>query len=57
MHSITLNFIYYLQILNQQFKLRDKALDLSSNNILHIQDLNTSHFNIVVFENLDIKFT
>ena len=50
-------FIYYLQILNQQFKLRDKVLDLSSNNILHIQDLNTSHLNIVVFENLDIKFT
>ena len=50
-------FISYFQILNQQFKLRGKVLDLSSNKIFNIQDLNTSHLNIVVFENLDIKFT
>ena len=49
-------FISYLQILNQQHKLHDKVLDLSSNKILNIHDLNTSHLNIVAFENIDINF-
>ena len=49
-------FISYLQILNQQDKLTDKVLDLSSNKILNIHDLNTSHLNIVAFENIDINF-
>ena len=51
------HFIQYLQVLNQQHKLRDKVIDISSNKILNIQDLNTSHLNIAVFENIDIKFT
>lgn len=51
------HFIRYLQVLNQQHKLRDKVIDLSSNKILNIQDLNTSHLNIAVFESIDIKFT
>jgi hypothetical protein len=50
------HFIRYLQVLNQQHKLRDKVIDLSSNKILNIQDLNTSHLNIAVFESIDIKF-
>ena len=50
-------FIHYLQILNQQQKLQDKVIDLSSNNILDIYDLNTSHLKIAVFENIDVKFT
>jgi len=44
-------------VLNQQHKLRDKVIDLSSNKILNIQDLNTSHLNIAVFESIDIKFS
>ena len=49
-------FIRYLQFLNQRQKLQDKVLDLSSNKILDIHHLNTSHFNIAVFENINIKF-
>jgi len=43
--------------LNQQQKRRNQVLDISSNKILNIQDLNTSHSTIIVFENVDIKFT
>ena len=50
-------FIYYLQTLNQQQKIQNKVLDLSSNDILDIYDLNTSHLNIAVFESINIKFT
>ena len=50
-------FIYYLQTLNQQQKIQNKVLDLSSNDILDIHDLNTSHLNIAVFESINIKFT
>jgi hypothetical protein len=50
-------FIYYLQILNQQQKLQDKVLDLSSNKILNIHDLNISHLTIAIFENINIKFS
>jgi len=50
-------FIHYLQLLNQQHKLRDKVIDLSSNKSLSIHDLNTNHLNIAVFETIDIQFT
>ena len=50
-------FSQYFQLLQQQGKLQDKVLDLSSNKILNIQNLNTSHLNIAVFESIDIKFT
>ena len=50
-------FIHYLQLLNQQHKLRDEVIDLSSNKTLSIHDLNTSHLNIAVFESIDIQFT
>ena len=50
-------FIHYLQLLNQQHKLHDKVLDLSSNKILNIHDLNTSHLSIAGFESIDIQFT
>jgi len=50
-------FIHYLQLLNQQHKLHDKVLDLSSNQIIDIHDLNTSHLSIAGFETIDIKFT
>lgn len=50
-------FIDYLQVLNEQQKLQDKVIDLFSNKILDIYDLNTSHLNITIFENIDIKFT
>ena len=49
-------FIHYLQLLNQQHKLRNKVINLSSNKSFNIHDLNTSHLNIAVFENIDIKF-
>jgi len=50
-------FIYYLKVFNKQQKLQDKVLDLSSNKLLNIYDLNTSDLNIAVFENLHIKFS
>ena len=49
-------FISYLQTLQQHNKIKDKVLDLSSNKILKIQDLDTSYLNIVAFENVDINF-
>ena len=51
------HFIRYLQVLNQQHKLRDKVIDLSSNKILNIHHLNTSHLNIAGFESIHLKFT
>jgi hypothetical protein len=50
-------FIYYLQVFREQQKLQDKVLDLSSNKILDIYDLKTSHLNIALFENIDVKFS
>jgi hypothetical protein len=50
------HFISYLQVLNRQHKLRDKVIDISSNKILNIQDLNISHLKIAVFERIDIQF-
>jgi hypothetical protein len=49
-------FVYYLKTLHQEGKLQDRVLDLSSNKILHINDLNTSHLQIAVFESIKIKF-
>ena len=50
-------FIHYLKVFNQQQKIKDKVLDLSSNKLLNLYDLNTSDLTIAVFENLDIKFS
>ena len=50
-------FIQYIKILHEQQKLKGTFLDLNSNNILDINDLDISHLNIVVFENIDIKFS
>ena len=55
-------FIHYLQILNQQKTLQDQVIDLDLPSIklesrFDIYDLNTSHLNIAVFENINIKFT
>jgi hypothetical protein len=49
------HFIYYLQVLNQQGKLRDEVIDLSSNKILKIQDLTIAHLHVVVFESINVK--
>jgi len=50
-------FIQYLKVLHQEGKLQDKVLDLSSNKVLTITDLNSSSSQIAVFESIDIKFT
>ena len=49
-------FIHYLKILHQEGKLQDKVLDLSSNKVFQIIDLNSSHSRIAVFENIHCKF-
>jgi len=49
-------FIHYLKLLHQEGKLQDKFLDLSSNKLLQITDLNTQYLQIAVFENIKIKF-
>ncbi len=49
-------FIHYLKILHQEGKLQDKVLDLSSNKLFPITDLNSSHLQIAVFENIKVKF-
>lgn len=49
-------FIQYLKILYQEGKLHDKVLDLSSNKVLQIKDLNSSYLQIAVFENINVKF-
>jgi len=50
-------FIQYLQILNQNQRLQNKVLDLSPKKILNMNDLTTSHLNVIASENIDIKFT
>jgi hypothetical protein len=50
-------FIYYVQVLNQQHKFQEKVLDLSSNKILNIDDLNTYYLTSPLFENINIKFS
>lgn len=49
-------FIQYLKVLHQEGKLQDKVLDLSSNKVLQINDLNTSCSQIAVFENIKVQF-
>ena len=49
-------FIHYLKILHQEGKLQDKVLDLSSNKVFQITDLNSSHSQIAVFENINVQF-
>ena len=49
-------FIHYLKILQQEGKLQDKVLDLSSNKVFQITDLNSSHSQLAVFENINVKF-
>jgi len=49
-------FTHYLKILHQEGKLQDKVLDLSSNKVLQITDLNTAYSQIAVFENIKVKF-
>jgi len=49
-------FIQYLEVLHQEGKLHDKVSDLSSNKVFQITDLNSSHSQIAVFENIKVKF-
>ena len=49
-------FIHYLKILHREGKLQDKVLDLSSNKVFQITDLNSSHSQTAVFENIKVKF-
>ena len=49
-------FIHYLKVLHQEGKLQDKVFDLSSNKVFQIPDLNTSHSQFAVFENIKVKF-
>jgi hypothetical protein len=49
-------FIHYLKILHQEGKLQDKVLDLSSNKVFQITDLNSYHSQIAVFENIKVQF-
>ena len=49
-------FIQYLKVLHQEGKLQDKVLDLSSNKVLPITDLNSSSSQIAVFENINVQF-
>jgi len=49
-------FIQYLKVLHQEGKLQDKVLDLSSNKVLQITDLNSSSSQIAVFENINVQF-
>lgn len=50
------SFIHYLKILQYESKLRTQVIDLSSNNILHINDLDSSFSRIAVFENIHFQF-
>lgn len=49
-------FIQSLKALHQEGKLQDKVLDLSSNKLLPITDLNSSHLHIAVFEDIKVQF-
>jgi len=49
-------FIQYLKVLHQEGKVQDKVLDLSSNKVLPITDLNSSSSQIAVFENINVQF-
>ena len=49
-------FIQYLKVLHQEGKIQDKVLDLSSNKVLQINDLNSSYSQIAVFETIKVQF-
>ena len=49
-------FIDYLKILYQEAKLQDKVIDLSSDTVLRINDLNSSYLQIAVFETIHFDF-
>jgi hypothetical protein len=49
-------FIHYIKILYHEGKIQDKVLDLSSNTILQIKDLNSSYSQIALFEKIHLKF-
>jgi len=49
-------FIQYLKVLQQEGKLQEKFLDLSSNKVLPITNLNSSYSQIAVFENIKVQF-
>jgi hypothetical protein len=50
-------FIHYLKLLHQEGKLQNKVLDLSSNKVFQITNLNSSYSQIAVFENIEVKFS
>jgi hypothetical protein len=50
------HFIQYLQVFHQEGKLQDKVLDLSSNKVLPITDLNSTYSHIAIFENIKVQF-
>lgn len=50
------HFIQYLKLFHQEGKLQDKVLDLSSNKVLPITDLNSTYSQIAVFENIKVQF-
>lgn len=50
------HFIQYLKVFHKEGKLQDKVLDLSSNKVFQITDLNSSHSQIAVFENIKVQF-
>jgi hypothetical protein len=50
------HFIQYLKVFHQEGKLQDKVLDLSSNKVLPITDLNLTYSQIAVFENIKVQF-
>ena len=50
------HFIQYLKVFHQEGKLQDKVLDLSSNKVLPITDLNSTYSQIAVFENIKVQF-
>lgn len=49
-------FIQYLKVLHQEGKLQEKVLDLLSNKVLSINNLNSSYSQIAVFENINVQF-
>ena len=50
------HFIQYLKVFHQEGNLQDKVLDLSSNKVLPITDLNSTYSQIAVFENIKVQF-
>ena len=49
-------FVQYIKLLYQDERIHNKLLDLSSNCVLQITDLNSSHSQFAVYENINVKF-